>query len=208
MALQDDEVRALEEGLARSDTQVELPVSPTATFCGSELLNESEKEIGRKYSEGGDKSRCDVPDEKQSNRCGWPGLWRKRQHSIPHHPDEERRPELQVRSRMYTLPDVAIYTSKLPNTVERFPEGYPNLAAFQDSDESFMIYRRFGYLQARVLLAKQDELRVLEEELDALDAEDVFEYPDALFERLSSEGHSADRRQLLSQIERKYLEYG
>lgn len=92
--------------------------------------------------------------------------------------------------------------------MERFPEGYPNLAAFQDSDESFMIYRRFGYLQSRVLLAKQDEMRVLEEELDAIDAEDMYENPDSLTQRLSDEGRADERRQLLSKIESKYLEYG
>ena len=36
-----------------------------------------------------------------------------------------------------------------------------------------MIYRRFGYLQARVLLEKQDKLRLLEESLDAFDEENV-----------------------------------
>lgn len=53
----------------------------------------------------------------------------------------------------------------------RFNRGYPNLAAYQDSDEEFMLYRRFGYLQARVLLDKQDKLRQLERELDVFDAE-------------------------------------
>jgi hypothetical protein len=31
----------------------------------------------------------------------------------------------------------------------------PRLAALLDSDENFMLYRRFGYLQARLLLHKQ-----------------------------------------------------
>jgi uncharacterized protein DUF6594 len=43
------------------------------------------------------------------------------------------------------------------------------LAAFQNSDESFMLYRRFGYLQSRVLLDKQDQLGILEKELQELD---------------------------------------
>lgn len=34
-----------------------------------------------------------------------------------------------------------------------------------------MIYRRFGYLSARVLLNKQDHLRRLERKLDEFDAE-------------------------------------
>jgi hypothetical protein len=51
--------------------------------------------------------------------------------------------------------------------------GYPRLAAFQSSDESFMLYRKFAYLQSRVILDKQDQLRVLEKELHDLD-EDLY----------------------------------
>jgi hypothetical protein len=47
-------------------------------------------------------------------------------------------------------------------TVQSCPRGYPALAAFFDSDESFMVYRRFGYIQSRLLLEKQDEMRALE----------------------------------------------
>jgi hypothetical protein len=43
------------------------------------------------------------------------------------------------------------------------------LAAFLDSDEGFTIYRRFGYLQSRLLLDKQEQLRLLEEKLEHLD---------------------------------------
>jgi hypothetical protein len=61
--------------------------------------------------------------------------------------------------------------------VEQCPAGYPRLAAFLSSDENFMLYRRFDYLQARLLLYKQDELRELEGELDHLDAIDENEDP-------------------------------
>ncbi|KAF2162490.1 hypothetical protein M409DRAFT_27113 [Zasmidium cellare ATCC 36951] len=54
-------------------------------------------------------------------------------------------------------------------SLSRFIRGYPNLAAFHSNSENFMIYRRFGYLSARVLLEKQDQLRRLEEELDEFD---------------------------------------
>jgi hypothetical protein len=57
--------------------------------------------------------------------------------------------------------------------VHHTPMGYPRLAAFLDSDDNFMLYRRFGYLQSRVLLEKQDDLRQLEEALKRLDEEDV-----------------------------------
>lgn len=47
------------------------------------------------------------------------------------------------------------------------------MATFSDSDENFMIYRRFGYLHARTLLRLQDKLRVLELTLDTYDDEDA-----------------------------------
>ena len=51
--------------------------------------------------------------------------------------------------------------------------GYRSLSTFLDSDENFMVYRRFGYLHSRMLLKKQDELRKLEAELDEYDEEDA-----------------------------------
>jgi hypothetical protein len=56
--------------------------------------------------------------------------------------------------------------------VDSHPEGYPRLAAFLDSDDSFMIFKRFGYLQTRILLEKQAQLQLLERELDETDAID------------------------------------
>src|SRR5580692_11200109 len=53
--------------------------------------------------------------------------------------------------------------------VENSPQGYPRLAAFLSSDENFMIYRSFGFLHARVLLHRQDELRIMERDLDQMD---------------------------------------
>ncbi|KAK8108538.1 hypothetical protein PG984_014339 [Apiospora sp. TS-2023a] len=50
---------------------------------------------------------------------------------------------------------------------------YRSVATFLDSDENFMIYRRFGYLHARTLLRLQDKLRTLEELLDENDDDDA-----------------------------------
>jgi len=68
------------------------------------------------------------------------------------------------------------------------------------------MYRRFGFLQARLLLHKQDELRQLESELDQLDRQE--DEPLALMSReldLLRGGSIAD---VLSRIERKFKEYG
>lgn len=92
--------------------------------------------------------------------------------------------------------------------VEECPEGYPELAAFLDSDENFMLYRRFGFVQARVLLEKQDELRLLEERLDDLDKAMRRKDEDSLRTRDLSEEDGRPRKELLGKIETKSCEYG
>ena len=71
-----------------------------------------------------------------------------------------------------------------------------------------MVYRRFGWLQSRLLLDKQDELRCLERTLDAMDQDDAGENPTRLVTRDLSKEEAAPRRDLLKQIEDKYREYG
>lgn len=88
--------------------------------------------------------------------------------------------------------------------MDRFPGGYPNLAAFADSHENFMLYRRFGYLSSRVLLEKQDELRALEEQLDELDDHDTDNNFDRLLKR---EFQGEERKKLLFDIQFKFCEY-
>ncbi|RDW74875.1 hypothetical protein BP6252_06017 [Coleophoma cylindrospora] len=91
--------------------------------------------------------------------------------------------------------------------VRRFqdcPDGYPTLAAFLDSDENFMLYRRFGFIQSRLLLYKQDQLRVLEEELDTLDKNDDDIY---LTCRANDDLDERPRTKLLKKIEAKFREY-
>ncbi|RDW91668.1 hypothetical protein BP5796_02833 [Coleophoma crateriformis] len=87
------------------------------------------------------------------------------------------------------------------------PKGYPRLAAFLDSDENFMLYRRFGYLQARILLYKQDELRSLEQELDHLDKLDAEIRPKRLRSRERDDGDNQERRNLILKISDLWKEY-
>ena len=88
--------------------------------------------------------------------------------------------------------------------------GYPNVGAFLDSDESYTIYRQFGYLQSRLLLEKQDELRLLEEKLDEMDKEDDLD--DESRRRLKTRDlqpeYAAERKEIFGAIEKKFLEYG
>lgn len=89
------------------------------------------------------------------------------------------------------------------------PRGYPRLAAFQDSDECFMLYRRFGYLQSRVLSDKQDELRELEEELADQDAE-LFEARPVFTQtrsRIANKELRLRRTELMDRITKAYCSY-
>jgi len=94
------------------------------------------------------------------------------------------------------------------HTVEGCPEGYPRLAAFLDSDENFMLYRRFGFLQARILLYKQDELRELEEELGDMDDRDAQTRARKLKSRERDDADSEDRKILIGKITTAFNEYG
>ena len=54
-----------------------------------------------------------------------------------------------------------------------YPLGYPRVQSFLDSDDSFMMYRRFGHLNSALLLHLQDDLRKMEEELLQYDKKDA-----------------------------------
>ncbi|KAK3677510.1 hypothetical protein LTR78_002360 [Recurvomyces mirabilis] len=95
-----------------------------------------------------------------------------------------------------------------PRTVIRslkdFASAYPNLAIFLDSDESFALYRRHGYIQTRILLDKQDQLRCIEAELDELDNAEQFDDADNLFSR---QFQGEKRRRILQTAETAFREY-
>jgi hypothetical protein len=93
-------------------------------------------------------------------------------------------------------------------TVEECPKGYPRLAAFLDSDENFMLYRRFGFLQSRILLHLQDELRELEDDLDLMDKRDQKRRPEMLKSRQDDDQDSHRRKEKISEIAKKFNEYG
>jgi hypothetical protein len=71
-----------------------------------------------------------------------------------------------------------------------------------------MVYRRFGYLQSRLLLEKQDDLRRLESELDRFDKKAFKKNEEALMSRQDiEEPEFAPRRALMQKIEAKFNEY-
>jgi hypothetical protein len=93
-------------------------------------------------------------------------------------------------------------------TVQLRPEGYPRLATLIGSDEKFMLYRRFGYLQSRILLRRQDELRELETELGMLDCDTAAEDSALLRSWEKGAAESLAHTELLDRIEAKYKAYG
>lgn len=105
-------------------------------------------------------------------------------------------------------PDRDIFRGRFKNlfihqTVEHHPRGYPRLAALQNSDPVFSIFRRFGNLHARCLLLAQDELSTLEAQLTELDTGERVQ----LF--LSSRAHDGNerRRAVLNKIRSKLREF-
>jgi hypothetical protein len=114
-----------------------------------------------------------------------------------------------IRSGGYIMRHVlALLTCTL---VHQGPNGYPRLATFLDSDDNFMIYRRFGFLQSRLLLEKQDSLRLLEQELDFLDIEetqgDGNEY-NLCSRDPDDEDLAFRRKELMKKIDETFRDYG
>lgn len=90
------------------------------------------------------------------------------------------------------------------------PTGYPSVATFLDSDENFGVYRRFGFVQTRLLLEKQDDLRKLELKLDRYDrrlARDV-QTRDILRTRDLQPDALAARKDIMEKLEKGFNEYG
>lgn len=104
----------------------------------------------------------------------------------------------------------SIRHSAKPLTVDRYPPGYGKVAAFEDCDPSFLIFRKFGWLHSRVLLHLQDEVQELEEALESLDDWEFSSGdPSRLKNRRIDYGRSkAPRKDLLLEIGAKLAEYG
>jgi hypothetical protein len=85
------------------------------------------------------------------------------------------------------------------------------MARFMDSDDNYMTYRRFGNVQARLLLEAQDDVRILEERLEDLDEDETANEAEkkALCSReLYGANWSETRRSLMKSLKAAYTEYG
>ena len=86
------------------------------------------------------------------------------------------------------------------------------MTAFINSDDNFLIARKYGFLRTRLLLYRQDELSVLEKGLLALDKDDKENRQLALQSRQHDEDTDDDpegsRKVLMGKIDDKLKEYG
>jgi hypothetical protein len=112
---------------------------------------------------------------------------------------------VQIRAGEFVRPcrPETITTSLTLLPVNRFKHGYAELATFQSSDEAFAICRRYNYLQARLILERQDDLRVLEQRLDRYDEDD--DHSHTKYNR--APGGQLVRDELLEKIETAFLSY-
>ena len=101
----------------------------------------------------------------------------------------------------------ALGTNKL--LVDRYPLGYPSLAAFQNSDPNFAVYRRFGLLRKRLIVHRQAQLRELQLQLNMLDAIDHMSDCDLLSSiNYEQKNGSSERPELLNKIQVCLKDYG
>lgn len=84
--------------------------------------------------------------------------------------------------------------------------GIPGILDFVASDDDFFILRRFGTLHARVLLALQDRITVLESNLRAID-EDASRDEDDYNNGTFREDRFQDRVLIIYEIQKKLGQY-
>ena len=92
------------------------------------------------------------------------------------------------------------------------------MSRFLDSDDSFMVYRRFGTVYSRLILSKQDEMSRMEDLLLAMDRTDSTnnngrylrsrQFDVKRGDDLPAAWKGQSRVQLIEELETKALEYG
>lgn len=99
--------------------------------------------------------------------------------------------------------------------VEEYVRGYPRLAAFESSEPSFSLYRKFKYLHSRVLLELQHEIQCLESDLTSMDEmdysngkQDILQSIEIDHRQAKQEGIRRKRTKLVNLIRGKLVHYG
>ncbi|KAI6089645.1 hypothetical protein F4821DRAFT_230623 [Hypoxylon rubiginosum] len=99
-------------------------------------------------------------------------------------------------------PHVRYIIDNIFRSIDGSPNGHPRLGEFIGNEENHLIFRRFSFLQARVLLHLQDQLQMYEEELDFLD-----DHARRVHSTQGSDEVSRNRFALLQKIQEKYEKY-
>jgi len=94
--------------------------------------------------------------------------------------------------------------------VEGYPVGFPQLAAFRNSDDDFAIFRAFNQCHCRILTQLEVEITEIEKQLLELDRADEanpsMEY--RLRKSKHKEGWDTAQRDLLREMQLKLKDYG
>jgi hypothetical protein len=85
--------------------------------------------------------------------------------------------------------------------------GYRGFSAFLASDNDFLVFRRFGAINARLLLYLQDEIVVLEEELEELEAECMAKNADDIHNGSFRQEALPERTEILEALNVKVRQY-
>ncbi|KAL8912001.1 MAG: hypothetical protein Q9171_002914 [Xanthocarpia ochracea] len=177
-------------------------LSVVANFMGQE-----EKGKGKENEKGGDKGDRDNPF--------YPSIVDEESVTSVSEPPNTLRDRLSrvVRWPLKTPKSVYQFTGdaekdQLIKSLDQYTVGYPKVAAFENADPSFLIYRKFGWLHNRLLLYLQDELAELEHKLDQLDKATFSDDEDfKLSSRRDDWIGPSKRRDLVRQIAQKLEEY-
>ncbi|KAE8444163.1 hypothetical protein EG329_000851 [Mollisiaceae sp. DMI_Dod_QoI] len=93
---------------------------------------------------------------------------------------------------------------------DKYPNGWPRVAAFLESCDSFSIYRRFGQSHTRLLVTHQCNITDLEDQIQKLDKSDDEGGPDMQFRlktRYHEDGFDTTKRDLLEKLEKELIAY-
>jgi hypothetical protein len=90
------------------------------------------------------------------------------------------------------------------SVLESHPRGYPRFSALLAIDPSFSNLRRFAHIRMRILLEKQDEIVVLEEELARIDRDETCN----LYLASRRTDKNTGRREVIENLGKKIAEYG
>ena len=99
----------------------------------------------------------------------------------------------------------------MASLVDDYPDGWPRVAAFLNSADTFQIFRRFSYAHTRLLTNMMAKITTLEKgllELDRKDAEVGSDTDYRLRATEYQEGGDTKKQELMDRLKFEILAYG